>query len=345
MIQLENVSKVFGTGVAGLSDITLLIEKGEFVFLVGHTGSGKTTLLRLLVRDMLPTSGTIIVGDLDVVKLPSGKIPHLRKKIGVIFQDLKLLTDQTILENVTLPMQVASVKVEEANKRGQELLELVGLGAHLEKFPVQLSGGELQRVAIARALALSPDVLLADEPTGNLDPKTADEIVGLLQKLNEELGTTIIMATHNLDIVEKLGLRVLGLDNGKLVRDDKQNEKGKTKIHAQKHEKKKEEHEVQEGKTMVQEESINVREYAKENTEDKKTAILEEHKKETKKLSDLLAKARQTLTQKKEKKARPTLHNEEIPAEKEQEDKQNAKADLPFGFEKEQDVKSEEKKQ
>ncbi len=237
MIQLENVSKIFGTGTAGLSEVNLAIENGEFVFLVGHTGSGKTTLLRLLVRDMLPSQGTIIVGDFDVTKLPNGKIPELRKKIGVVFQDLKLLMDRTIFENVLLPLEVSGQKGEEALKRVEELLDEVGLIEHKEKFPVQLSGGELQRVAIARALALRPEILLADEPTGNLDPQTALEIVELLSRINEN-GTTIIMATHNLEIVDKLHKRVVGLEKGKVVKDESHGKK-----HQAKHEEKKEEKE------------------------------------------------------------------------------------------------------
>lgn len=240
MIQLQNVSKVFGTGVAGLSDVNLDIEPGEFVFLVGHTGSGKTTLLRLLVKDVIPTEGTIVVGDFDVTKLPSGKIPQLRKKIGVVFQDLKLLMDRTVFENILLPMQVAGMSQEEASGRADELLEAVGLSSHKEKFPVQLSGGELQRVAIARALTLKPDVLLADEPTGNLDPQTAMEIVDLLSKINEA-GMTIIMATHNLDIVDKVAQRIVALEKGKVIRDEKKGSK-KTKHTEEEGSSSKEEH-------------------------------------------------------------------------------------------------------
>ncbi|HEX8965469.1 MAG TPA: ATP-binding cassette domain-containing protein [Patescibacteria group bacterium] len=221
MIKLEKVSKIFGTGVAGLSDINLLIDKGEFVFLVGHTGSGKTTLLRLLIRETLPSEGTIMIGDLDIVTLPQQKIPHLRKKIGVVFQDLKLLMDRTIFENVILPLEIIGFKREEAAKRVEELLEQVDILEHKDKFPVQLSGGELQRAAIARALTLSPDILLADEPTGNLDSKTAFDIVELLSKINQN-GTTVIMATHNLDLLKKYSKnRIIALEKGKVIRDQK----------------------------------------------------------------------------------------------------------------------------
>ncbi|HSD99014.1 MAG TPA: ATP-binding cassette domain-containing protein [Patescibacteria group bacterium] len=224
MIHLSNVSKVFGTGVAGLASINLDIDKGEFVFLVGKTGSGKTTLLKLLIREMLPTEGTITIGEWDIVSLPEKHIPLLRKKVGVVFQDLKLLMDRTIGENILLPLQVAGRDVQDAANRVDELLQEVGMIEHKEKFPVQLSGGELQRIAIARALALSPEILLADEPTGNLDEATAFDIVDLLSRINEH-GTTIIMATHNMDIVKKLKQRVIGLESGKLIGDTKKSSK------------------------------------------------------------------------------------------------------------------------
>lgn len=228
MIHLSNVSKVFGTGVAGLEGITLDIDKGEFVFLVGKTGSGKTTLLKLLIREMLPTEGTITIGEWDIVNLPEKHIPLLRKKVGVVFQDLKLLMDRTIAENIMLPMQVAGRSIHEASSRVDELLEQVDMVSHKEKFPVQLSGGELQRIAIARALALSPEILLADEPTGNLDEQTAEAIVDLLSRINAS-GTTILMATHNMDIVKKLKQRVVGLEKGKLIGDTKKKKEEKEK--------------------------------------------------------------------------------------------------------------------
>lgn len=224
MIHLRTVSKVFGTGVAGLEDVNLDIEKGEFVFLVGKTGSGKTTLLRLLIRETLPTSGDIMIGEWDIVKLPEKSIPTLRKKVGVIFQDLKLLMDRTIFENILLPLQVAGREEIEAGNRVTELLAEVGMAEHKDKFPVQLSGGELQRIAIARALALSPEILLADEPTGNLDEKTANDIVDLLFRINKH-GTIIIMATHNMDIVKRLNQRVVELEKGKVIGDTKKHEK------------------------------------------------------------------------------------------------------------------------
>ncbi len=219
MIKLDNVSKLYGTG-SGLTDVTFTIEKGEFVFIIGPTGSGKTTLFRLIIRDSLPTKGSITVGDWDVVKLPHQKLPNLRKKVGVIFQDLKLLSDRTIFENTVLPLEVRGVNALEAKKQVELVLEQVGIAAHRDKFPIQLSGGELQRAAIARALVLSPEILLADEPTGNLDPKTGKDILKLLSDINAK-GTTILMATHNLEVVDHMHKRVIALEKGKLVRDEK----------------------------------------------------------------------------------------------------------------------------
>ena len=228
MIKLDKVSKKFGTGVFGLVDINLSVDKKEFVFLVGPTGSGKTTIFRLLIREILPTEGTVIVNDWDLTKLPKHQIPHLRKKIGVVFQDLKLLFDRTVFENVLMPLEVTGVRAEDAKQRVEEVLTQVGIIEHKNKFPIQLSGGELQRTAIARALVLSPQILLADEPTGNLDSATSWEIVKLLSDINEK-GTTIIMATHNVDIVKNLSKRVIALEKGKLVRDDPSTSSGQVK--------------------------------------------------------------------------------------------------------------------
>ncbi len=220
MIKLDKVSKKFATGTLALSDIDLAVAKREFVFLVGPTGSGKTTIFRLLTREMLPTTGTITVNDWDLIKLPDHKIPNLRKRIGVVFQDLKLLFDRTIFENVALPLEVAGFKTGEIKNRVEEVLIQVGIGEHKDKFPIQLSGGELQRTAIARALVLSPQILLADEATGNLDQATSWDIVRLLCNINEK-GTTVIMATHNVDIVSSLSKRVITLEKGRIVMDHK----------------------------------------------------------------------------------------------------------------------------
>src|SRR3989338_2829591 len=219
MIRLEKVSKKFGTGVFGLVDINLSVDKKEFVFLVGPTGSGKTTIFRLLTREILPTEGIVIVNDWDLTRLPKHQVPHLRKKIGVVFQDLKLLFDRTVFENVVMPLEVTGVAIEEAKRRVEEVLRKVGIYEHKDKFPIQLSGGELQRVAIARALVLSPEIILADEPTGNLDAATSWEIVKILSDINKE-GTTIIMATHNTDIVKSMDKRIVHIDRGKIVKDE-----------------------------------------------------------------------------------------------------------------------------
>lgn len=219
MIKLQNVTKKFGTGDAALEDVSFSIERGDFVFVIGPSGSGKTTLFRLLIRDMTPSDGSIHIGEWDLVNLPEKNIPNLRKRIGVVFQDLKLFRDRTIFENISFPLEVANTHPAEAKRRVEELLEQVGIAEHRDKFPVQLSGGELQRAAIARALAFSPEILLADEPTGNLDNTTSWEIVKLLQDINAA-GTTVIMATHNTDIVNSLLKRVIGLEKGKLVKDE-----------------------------------------------------------------------------------------------------------------------------
>ncbi|HKC14969.1 MAG TPA: ATP-binding cassette domain-containing protein [Patescibacteria group bacterium] len=220
MIKFQNVSKKFGTGTEALSDLNFSVEKDEFVFLVGPTGSGKTTIFRLIIGEFSPTGGSIVINDWDILKLPREKIPELRKKVGVIFQDLKLFNDRTVFENVLLPLEIDNREIEGSKKRVEEVLEEVGLTPHRDKFPVQLSGGELQRVAIARALALSPDILLADEPTGNLDPATSWDIMNRLLEINKK-GTTIIMATHNFDIVKNIPKRIIALDKGHLVRDEK----------------------------------------------------------------------------------------------------------------------------
>lgn len=228
MIKLANVTKQYPTGNTALSDISFDIDQGDFVFLVGPSGSGKTTLMRMLIRETIPTSGSISIGEWDLVKLPDAKVPHLRKKIGVVFQDLKLLRDRTIFENILFPLEVVGMDELEAKKRVDEIIEQVGITEHRDKFPIQLSGGEMQRAAIARALAFSPEILLADEPTGNLDNTTSWEIVKLLQDINN-LGTTVIMATHNTDIVSSLLKRTITLEKGKLVKDEK---KG---VHKEKH--------------------------------------------------------------------------------------------------------------
>ena len=215
MIKLQNVVKQYPTGNIALDDVSFTIDKGEFAFLVGPSGSGKTTLFRLLIRDTLPNSGSIHIGDWDLVNLPHKRIHHLRKNIGMVFQDLKLLRDRTIYENILFPLEVGNMETKEAKARVDSIIERVGIADHIYKFPVQLSGGELQRAAIARALAFSPEIILADEPTGNLDNATAWEIIKLLQDINDE-GTTILMATHNADFINSLKKRTLVLEKGKI---------------------------------------------------------------------------------------------------------------------------------
>lgn len=219
MISFRKVSKKFANSPV-LSDLNFSVDENEFVFLVGPTGSGKTTVFRLIIGETLPSEGSIVVTDWDVRKLPQEKLPELRKKIGVVFQDLKLLMDRTVFENVLLPLEIDNKAEESSRKRVEEVLEQVGLSAHRDKFPAQLSGGEVQRVAIARALVLNPKIILADEPTGNLDPATSWDIVNKLLEINKK-GTTVIMATHNFDIVKNVPKRVIALDKGKIVRDEK----------------------------------------------------------------------------------------------------------------------------
>ncbi len=229
MIRLTKVSKQFRTGTFALSNVSFEVEKGEFVFLVGPTGSGKTTIFRLLIRESLPTSGEIVVDNWDIVKLPGSKVAHLRKKIGVVFQDLKLLMDRTIFENIILPLEVSGINNVAAKKITEGIMEKVGILPHKDKFPIQLSGGELQRTVIARALTLEPDILLADEPTGNLDQGTAMEIVKLLSDINKK-GTTVIMATHNEDIIRKLSKRIISLNKGQLAKDTGGRKKSKETV-------------------------------------------------------------------------------------------------------------------
>jgi cell division transport system ATP-binding protein len=226
MIHLANITKTFPTGNSALSDVSFNVDQGEFVFITGPSGSGKTTLFRMLIKDVVPTSGTIMIGEWDITRLPKSKIPHLRKRIGVVFQDLKLLRDRTIAENILFPLEVANIDHKTAQRKVEEILEQVGIVEHKDKFPIQLSGGELQRAAIARALVFSPDIIIADEPTGNLDNTTSWEIVKLLQDINKT-GTTILMATHNSDIVNSLLKRVIVLEKGKLIKDEKREKKEK----------------------------------------------------------------------------------------------------------------------
>lgn len=220
MIKFENVTKKFGNGIVAIEDINLEIPDREFVFICGPSGAGKTTLLRLLTRDLLPTVGSIFLNDWNLAKLSSHRIPHLRRRVGVVFQDFKLLADRTIFENVALTLEILGEKEKTIKEKVGEVLRALNLASHANLFPVQLSGGELQRAVLARAIVGKPEVLLADEPTGNLDPATAWEIIKILRDINES-GATVIMATHNVDIVDSLGKRVVKIDKGRIKKDEK----------------------------------------------------------------------------------------------------------------------------
>lgn len=220
MIVFESVTKKFGSSVA-LDDISLEIKQGEFVFIVGPSGAGKSTLLRILTRELLPTSGKVYLDKKDLTKLPHKEIPNLRRRVGVVFQDFKLLDERTVFENVALSLEVRGKNNKEIEKGVEHILKLVEIWDKRNLFPRQLSGGEAQRTAIARAIVGKPDVLLADEPTGDLDPKTAWGVIQLLNEINS-WGTTIIMATHNQEIVNTLKRRVVVLKSGKIVKDSKE---------------------------------------------------------------------------------------------------------------------------
>jgi len=219
MIKFESVTKKFGNVIA-LDKVSFKIEPGEFVFLIGPSGAGKTTILRLILREFLPSEGLVEIADLNLEKMPKTKIPHLRRMVGTVFQDLKLLPDRTVFENIALALKILGKKEEEISEEIKEILDLVGLSERADFFPAQLAGGELQRVCIARAIIGKPEIVIADEPTGNLDIGTARQIVKLLKKINE-MGKTVIMATHNFEIVNSFSQRVIELDKGKLISDKK----------------------------------------------------------------------------------------------------------------------------
>jgi len=218
MIELKNVSKTFPNGVEALFEINLHIGKEEFVFIVGPSGAGKTTLMKLLYREELPSTGTVIVDRVNVSELNSEQVPYLRRNIGVVFQDYKLLPRRTVYENVAFALQVTGVPRSQVRRRSQQALELVSMLKRTSSFPEELSGGEKQRVCIARAIVNNPTILLADEPTGNLDPQTSFEIMELLDKINKR-NTTVITATHNKGIVDSMKRRVVQLEGGRIVRD------------------------------------------------------------------------------------------------------------------------------
>ena len=220
MVKFENVTKKFGDIVA-LRSVSFEVKPGEFVFVTGPSGAGKTTLVKLILKEMSPSEGKIEVLGEDLEKISSAKLPFFRQKIGVVFQDFKLLPDRTVFENTALPLEVEKKEKKEIEKTVKEVLELVGLLDRQDLFPLQLAGGELQRTCLARAVVSNPKILIADEPTGNLDPTTSWQIVKLLKKINK-MGTTVIMATHNVDIVDSLKERVIKLDKGEVLKDEKE---------------------------------------------------------------------------------------------------------------------------
>lgn len=218
LVQMYNVSKTYSNGVRALVDVTLKIERGEFVFLMGHSGAGKSTFIKMLMREELPTRGQIFIASRSILRMKASEVPQLRRNIGVVFQDFKLLENKTVRENVAFAMQVVGAHPQQINNRVEETLKMVGLKGKEESFPSQLSGGEQQRVGIARAIINHPLIVIADEPTGNLDVDTSWEIMELLSEINKK-GTTIIMATHAQDIVRRMHKRVIYLEKGAVVSD------------------------------------------------------------------------------------------------------------------------------
>lgn len=214
MISFKNVTKKYGS-ITALEDVTFDIDSGEFVFLTGPSGAGKTTILKMILRELLPDKGEVLFDETDITKLAQSDIPFLRRQFGIVFQDFKVLPERTVTENVEVALAVSDIDQSEWKKRVDHVLKLVGLSTRSKLFPSQLSGGELQRVSLARALVINPKVILADEPTGNLDWKTAEGIMELLEKINKE-GKTIIMATHHEGIIKHAKHRVIELVDGKI---------------------------------------------------------------------------------------------------------------------------------
>ena len=219
IISLKNIYKTYPNGVTALADVNLDIAKGEFVFIIGPTGCGKSTLMKLLYREEKPTKGSVVVGGINVEKLRNRKVYKLRKKLGIIFQNYRLLSKQTVYENVAFPLSSDGIKDTEIRPKVLKALELVGLKEKIKSFPDELSGGEQQRVCIARAIVNEPKLLLCDEPTGNLDPKVSKEIMDVIDSINKKLGTTIIMVTHDAQIVNRMKKRVVSINNGVIVND------------------------------------------------------------------------------------------------------------------------------
>ena len=220
IIAMDHVSKQYSTGVEALSDVSICIHKGEFVFVVGQSGSGKSTFIKLLLKELNPTEGRIFVGGRQVTNLKRKQVSLYRRKIGVVFQDFRLLKNKTVFENVAFAQEIIGMTKRDIARNVPIMLEMVGLKGKEKMYPHELSGGEQQRVAIARALINQPTILLADEPTGNLDPKTAWDIMMLLEEVNK-MGTTVVVVTHNNDVVDVMQKRVINLEDGVLVRDEK----------------------------------------------------------------------------------------------------------------------------
>lgn len=225
MIEFKNVSKLYDNNVKALSEVNIKIEDGEFVFLVGPSGSGKSTFIKLLIKEIEPTIGEITVADKKLGKLVRRQTPYFRRRVGMVFQDFRLIPTLNVYENVAFAMRVVEASPKEIRRRVPMVLSLVGLSHKYKMFPNELSGGEQQRVSLARAIVNNPSVLIADEPTGNLDPETAKEIMDLLDDINRA-GTTILMATHAKDIVDNMQKRVIAIEKGNIVRDEKRGSYG-----------------------------------------------------------------------------------------------------------------------
>lgn len=219
MIEMKNVTKVYDNGITAIHDLTVRIEQGEFVYIVGPSGAGKSTFMRMIYREVLPTKGSVEIADFNVVEMAEKEVPFLRRQVGVVFQDFKLLPTLTVFENIAYAMEVLEKSPRQIEARVKEVLNLVGLDHKTDMLPNELSGGEQQRIAIARAIANMPRVLIADEPTGNLDPVTSEGIMRILEQISDQ-GTTIIMATHNSEIVNQYKHRVIVIDDGRITRDD-----------------------------------------------------------------------------------------------------------------------------
>ena len=225
MIEMMNVTKKYNKGITAINNLSIQIKDGEFVYVVGPSGAGKSTFIKMMYREEKATKGRIRIGKYDLMKIKDRQIPYLRRYVGVVFQDFKLLQHKTVFENVAYAMEVIEKSPREIKRRVEDVLELVNLKHRMNNFPNELSGGEQQRVAIARAIVNTPGILIADEPTGNLDPDTSMEIMDILERINEQ-GTTIVMATHNSQIVNEKKHRVIAIENGQIVRDQEQGEYG-----------------------------------------------------------------------------------------------------------------------